>query len=118
MVLDPKSDMILCVACACVNFCTQFSYQKLKGNCHVPLQLQLLLANCLLLTIHVTAIPLGQFYPFGEQSGDNLVGRTLDGSSPNITLPLPFAFFGESYNDIYVSIMNECLKSHFFGYAQ
>ena len=86
----------------------------MKGSCCVPLQLQLLLASCLLLTTSVIAIPLDQFYPFGEQSGDNLVGRTLDGSSSNITLPLPFTFFEESYDDIYVStsIMNKYLKPY------
>ena len=76
---------------------------KMKSSCCVPLQLLLLLVSCLLLT----AIPLERFYPFGVQSGDTLVERTLDGSSPNINLPLPFVFFGEYYDIIYVSMVNE-----------
>ena len=76
----------------------------MKSSYSVPLQLLFLLTSCLLLTIDVTAIPLEGFYPFGFQNGDTRVERTLDGSSINITLPLPFAFFGEYYDDIFVSV--------------
>ena len=63
-----------------------------------------ILAGCMiLLTTDVTAIPVGDFYPFGSGAGDSLVDRTLDGSSPNITLPATFFFFGQSFSNIYVS---------------
>ena len=63
-----------------------------------------ILAGCMiLLTTDVTAIPVGGFYPFGSGAGDSLVNRTLDGSSPNITLPATFFFFGQSFSNIYVS---------------
>ena len=51
----------------------------------------------------VTAIPLEEFYPFGEENGDALLNRTLDGSSPVIPFPLPLNFFGQFYHDIFVS---------------
>ena len=58
---------------------------------------------CLLLSTDVAAVAIGDFYPFGIEAGDTAVGRTLDGSSPVISLPSPFNFLGEFYNEIYVS---------------
>ena len=75
----------------------------MKSSYSVPPHLLFLLTSCLLLAIDVTAIPLEGFYPFGFLNGDTPVERTLDGSSINITLPLPFAFFGEYYDIVYVS---------------
>ena len=66
-------------------------------------KLQQLSAVCFLLMTTVTAIPLEEFYPFGEENGDVLLGRTLDGSSPAIPFPLPLNFFGQIYYDIFVS---------------
>ena len=62
-----------------------------------------LLVICLLLTTDVTAVAIKDFYQFGLEAGDDLVNRTLDGSSPRITLPSPLNFFGEFYNETYVS---------------
>ena len=67
------------------------------------LDLMYLLATYLLLTEGVTGIPLNEFYPFGVEAGDTLVPRTDDGSSPAITLPRQFYFFGQFTNTIYVS---------------
>ena len=63
-----------------------------------------LIATSFLLATDVAAIPLEQFYPFGVGVEDTLVGRVLDGSSPNITLPRKFPFFGNSFSNIYVSM--------------
>ena len=52
---------------------------------------------------NVSAIPLEEFYPFGEGNGDALVNRTVDGSSSVIPFPLPLNFFGRFYDDIFVS---------------
>lgn len=43
----------------------------------------------------------GRFYPFG--TGDTVNERSDDGSSSVIYLQQPFIFFGQSYNQIYVS---------------
>ncbi len=43
----------------------------------------------------------GPFYPFG--TGDIVNGRIDDGSSSIIYLQQPFIFFGQTYNQIYVS---------------
>lgn len=42
-----------------------------------------------------------RFYPFG--TGDSINGRIDDGSSSVIYLQQPFIFFGQTYNQIYVS---------------
>ena len=65
--------------------------------------LWLITTSFLVLVNDVAAIPLEQFYPFGLDAGDNLLNRTLDGSSSKISLPRPLPFFGKSFDDIYVS---------------
>ena len=62
-----------------------------------------LLVICSLLTTAVNAVAIGDFYKFGLDAGDAVVHRRLDYSSPPITLPSPFNFFGVFYNQIYVS---------------
>ena len=57
---------------------------------------QQLSAAYLWLMTTVTAIPLEEFYPFGEENGDALLNRTVDGSSPVILPPFPLNFFGRS----------------------
>ena len=51
------------------------------------------------------SIPLEDFYPFGVNAGDNVLERTLDGSSPLIDLtPAVFPFHGQEYTQLFVSI--------------
>ena len=50
-------------------------------------------------------IPLDKFYPFGEDAGDSLLNRTLDGSSSVIELiNYVFPFYGREYDQLYVRI--------------
>ena len=49
-----------------------------------------------------SALPLEDFYPFGTSAGDNLVGPTLDGSSPQVFLSTPLLFFGATFTNLYV----------------
>ena len=50
------------------------------------------------------AIRLSEFYPFGEKAEDNVLRRTLDGSSPLIKLVSSvFPFYGQEYDQLYVS---------------
>lgn len=50
-------------------------------------------------------IPLDDFYPFGEDAGDNVMQRTLDGSSPLIKLDSSiYPFYGQEYDQLYVRI--------------
>ena len=51
----------------------------------------------------VSAIPLDQFYPFGEDVGDAINTEVLDGSSPPITLSRAFYFYGKDYFTVVVS---------------
>ena len=44
-----------------------------------------------------------QFYPFGAAENDSIIGPTLDGFSPAITLAEDFIFFGKTYRKLYVS---------------
>ena len=57
-----------------------------------------------LLIGHNFAIPIKDFYPYGSSTEDTVVERTLDGSSPAITLPSQFNIFGSYYTDIFVSL--------------
>ena len=62
-------------------------------------------ATCVLLTPPVvSAIPLNDFYSFGTDAEDSLLGRNDDGSSPAITLTPAFKFFGTIFDTIFVSI--------------
>lgn len=49
-----------------------------------------------------TSVPLSEFYPFGQAVGDSQLGPNDDGSSPAITLSIPFRYFDTSYDTIYV----------------
>ena len=71
-----------------------------RGNSELGL---LVLCTGMLLITSVTSIPLENFYHYGYFAGDNLVGRTLDGSSPLIILPA-FSFFGQTFRNISVSL--------------
>ena len=53
-----------------------------------------------------TAIPLGEFYPFGFAVSDLRNNVTDDGSSSTISLNTPFPFFDEEYSTLFVSTTN------------
>ena len=67
-----------------------------------------LLSTCMVLTTGVNAIPLEDFYPFGSEVGDANYSNVDDEASPPISLPSQLNFFGQFYNNIYVS--NEILQ--------
>ena len=49
-------------------------------------------------------IPLSEFYPFGEEAGDNVLQRVDDGSSPVIELiSSVFPFYDQEFHQLYVS---------------
>ena len=66
-----------------------------------------LLVTAMVLAADVAAIPFSQFYPFGEETGDSLLIR---GGSPssNVTLPLQLFYFGQPFNNIFVSF--KCMQ--------
>ncbi|KAK3104489.1 hypothetical protein FSP39_003333 [Pinctada imbricata] len=51
----------------------------------------------------LSAVPLGDFYPYGTDNGDTLLPREDDDSSPEITVSPPFSFFGSMYSSLYVN---------------
>lgn len=51
----------------------------------------------------VTAISRDDFYPFGSEYSDSLLGRGDEAASIISSLPNPFPFFGELYEAIHVS---------------
>ena len=56
------------------------------------------------MTGFVSSIPRSQFYTFGTSAGDAVIGRTDDGSSPQITLQGGFfPYFGQDHTSLYVS---------------
>ena len=60
----------------------------------------ILLLRCL---PYGTAVPLSSFYSYGSAAGDTALPPNDDDSSPAITLPTPFMFFGTKYDTVYVS---------------
>ena len=65
-----------------------------------------------------TAIPLDNFYPFGEASNDSLLSPTDDGFSSPISLRFPFPFFGSRRSTLFVSLIlecNDCMKAEVAG---
>ena len=53
----------------------------------------------------VDCIPLEELYPFGTAAGDNLVPRTDDGHSGEITLDRVYPFYGVNHFSLFVSII-------------
>ena len=51
------------------------------------------------------AIPLSSFYSYGFAANDTLLPPNNDDSSPSITLPAPFLFFGTNYSTVSVSLI-------------
>ena len=71
-------------------------------NILISIALAILLLSCK----GTYGIPLEDFYPFGVNAGDNVLERTLDGSSPLIDLsPMVFPFHGQEYDQLYVRIL-------------
>ena len=59
-----------------------------------------------------------QFYPFGLANNDSVLERTLDGSSPNITLLGNYTFFNQKATTLYVrKLYNACII-HTFSISQ
>ena len=68
----------------------------------------LLLSTCHLFEAH----KLLNFYPFGENEGDQVVPRNDDGSSGEVPISIPFPFFDHNHKSLFVSI--SALLQHAF----
>ena len=51
----------------------------------------------------VWCIPLNEFYPFGSTENDNVLPRSDDGSSPEVSLSSVFPFYDKNFQTLYVS---------------
>ena len=49
----------------------------------------------------IEAVPLNDFYQFGVAARDTALNRSIDGASPEITVPA-FNFFGQSFESLFV----------------
>ena len=49
------------------------------------------------------AIVLPNFYPFGQSEGDRLLPRNDDGSSGMVQISIPFPFFDQNHDSLFVS---------------
>ena len=81
-------------ACAIVMF---------AGTNMMTILLEVVVLTLLLSIPAGMAVPLSSFYSFGSGANDTLLPPNDDGSSPNISLPAPFLFFGTYYSTIFVS---------------
>ena len=50
------------------------------------------------------ALVLSNFYPFGQSEGDLLMPEDDDGSSEAVPISIPFPFFDQNQNSLFVSI--------------
>ena len=65
--------------------------------------LYLLTESMVVIVICMIIFSVSSLYCFGVSAGDIQLEREDDGSSPPITLSIPFRFFGASENILYVS---------------
>lgn len=49
------------------------------------------------------AVTLPNFYPFGEREGDQLLQKNDDGSSGSVPISIPFPYFDQYHNSLFVS---------------
>lgn len=49
------------------------------------------------------AVPLHDFYPFGQEEGDTLTIKQDDGGSGLVEISVAFPFFGDRHTGLYVS---------------
>lgn len=57
-------------------------------------------AGCL----HVEALSTTEFYPFGSSTIDRKLRPNDDDSSGRIAISVPFPFFSDKYNSLFVSM--------------
>lgn len=57
---------------------------------------------CLLGAVEL-AVPLEEFYPFGQDEGDSQTVEQDDGGSGLVEISVAFPFFGERHTGLYVS---------------
>ena len=50
------------------------------------------------------ALVLPNFFPFGASEGDQTVPSNDDGSSGRVLISVPFPFFDQNHNSLFVSI--------------
>ncbi|XP_042296376.1 alpha-tectorin-like isoform X3 [Sceloporus undulatus] len=63
----------------------------------------LLLTVGLALTSPVENSKASLMYPYGIDQGDTKNSKSDDGTSPEITIPVPFTFYGKKYYSLYVN---------------
>ena len=63
-----------------------------------------LIGLSLIFAFETIAISRDEFYPFGAEHSDGLLGRGDEAASTIRSLPRPFPFFGELHQEIHVSM--------------
>ena len=64
--------------------------------------------SCYQISFLTEAVALSKFYPFGTSEGDQIVTPNDDGSSGEVQISIPFPFFDQYHNSLFVSIA--CFK--------
>ena len=78
--------------------------QKMKIDL-ILTPLLLLVCDEILISIAVTASPArSNFYPFGESEGDQLLAKNDDQSSGSVPISIPFPYFDQYHNSLFVSM--------------
>ena len=90
-----------------------FIMGKLLTSMRAPAEkLYLLTENMVVIVICMITSTVSTLYCFGVSAGDFQLEREDDGSSPPISLSIPFRFFGASENILYVSQLH-VIRLHF-----
>lgn len=66
--------------------------------------------------LYCSCVPLEEFYPFGPSAGDSQLQITDDGNSPAVKLLIPFRFFNQQHDSLFVSsyLYNDILNMIFW----
>ena len=76
----------------------------------ILIPLLLLVCDEILTSMAVTLPPTRlNFYPFGESEGDRLLTKNDDESSGSVPISIPFPYFDQYHNSLFVSTLYRIL---------
>lgn len=64
-----------------------------------------ILLTAILIIDHSNAVPLSDFFPFGQSSGDSYFSKVHGQASSPIAISPSLPYFNEIYSNIYVSLV-------------
>ena len=62
--------------------------------------------------VSVNSVPVGDFFPFGLEHGDQSLPESDDGATDAVELDADFVFYGKKRRTVYVSCSSACPSDH------